>query len=135
MEVSVRLGSVLIARSHRCLRVLETGSPPTYYIPPENVERRLLEANGERSRCEWKGEAHYWDLEVERDARSRVAWSYPEPFAEFLRLADHLAFYPSRVECFVGSIRAQPQPGRFYGGWVTPELVGPFKGEPGTENL
>jgi len=135
VEVSVRFGAIEIARSSRCLRVLETGSPPTYYIPPDDVERSLLEPAEGRSLCEWKGEAHYWDLAGVSHGPPRVAWSYPEPFPEFRRLADHLAFYPSRLECFVGSARAEPQPGGFYGGWVTPELVGPFKGEPGTGNL
>jgi uncharacterized protein (DUF427 family) len=134
-EVSVRYGAIEIARSSRCLRVLETGSPPTYYVPPEDVAGQLLQPTGGRSRCEWKGEAHYWDLTFASHGSSGVAWSYPEPFPEFLRLAEHLAFYASRLQCFVDSIRAYPQPGRFYGGWVTPELVGPFKGEPGTEAL
>lgn len=135
VEVSVRFGAVEIARSSRSLRVLETGSPPTYYVPPDDVERQLLEPAGGRSRCEWKGEAHYWDLRGAGRGLPRVAWSYPEPFPGFRELADHLAFYPGRLECFVGRIRARPQPGGFYGGWVTPELVGPFKGEPGTGNL
>ena len=135
-EVHVRAGGTEIARSRRVLRVLETGNPPTYYLPASDVHGGLLSpspAGG--SRCEWKGEAQYWDLGLETEQRPRVAWSYPSPFPEFERLKNHFSFYPGRVGCFVGSVRALPQPGGFYGGWITPELVGPFKGEPGTQSL
>ncbi len=80
------------------------------------------------------GEAHYWSLDLDGSELENAAWSYPEPFPEFERLRDHFSFYPALVECRVGSNRALPQPGGFYGGWVTPELVGPFKGAPGTED-
>jgi len=135
VEVSVRHESQQIAQTRSCLRVLETGSPPTYYIPGPDIEPGLLRPATDRSLCEWKGDAHYWDLALGRGERLQVAWSYPEPFPEFERLRDHFSFYPSRVECRVGSIRAESQPGGYYGGWVTPELTGPFKGEPGTESL
>jgi uncharacterized protein (DUF427 family) len=112
------------------VRVLETASPPTFYIPPDDVEReRLVPVRG-RSHCEWKGEARYWALEPDGEP---VAWSYPDPYPEFAVIRDWLAFYPGRVECRVDGERVRPQPGRFYGGWITDELVGPFKGEPGSE--
>ncbi len=135
VEVCVRAGDSEIARSRRCLRVLETGSPPTYYIPVADVERGLLTPAANRSWCEWKGEARYWDLDLAGEQRLHVGWFYPTPFPEFNRLRDHFSFYAGRVDCFVGSVRALPQPGGLYGGWITPELVGPFKGEPGTEFL
>ncbi len=134
-EVTVRLGDTLLARTTRCLRVLETASPPTYYLPPEDVQRELLQAAPERSHCEWKGLAHYWDLVHDGETLRGVAWSYPEPFPEFAALADHLAFYPTVLDCRVGDARVTPQPGGFYGGWITPDLVGPFKGEPGVPAL
>jgi uncharacterized protein (DUF427 family) len=134
-EVCVRADGFAIARSSRCLRVLETGSPPSYYVPGDDVERSLLRPAARRSRCEWKGETRYWDLHLAGERRLHVGWSYPTPFPEFTRLRDHFSFYPGRVDCFVGPVRALPQPGGFYGGWITPELVGPFKGEPGTESL
>jgi uncharacterized protein (DUF427 family) len=134
-EVSVRAGDLTIARSQQCLRVLETGGPPTYYLPAADLALDLLRPSGARSRCEWKGEARYWSLDRDGSQLENAAWSYPAPFPEFERLRDHFSFYPALVECRVGSIRALPQPGGFYGGWVTPELVGPFKGEPGSESL
>ncbi len=132
-EVAVIVGAVEIARTSRSLRVLETASPPTFYLPPEDIAREYLAPANGVSRCEWKGEARYWDVVLEDRRLVRAAWSYPDPFSDFERLRDHVAFYPSRVECYVDGIRVEPQPGRFYGGWVTPELVGPFKGEPGSE--
>ena len=134
-EVCVALGDVELARSRSCLRVLETASPPTYYIPPADVAlTHLVEAPGS-SWCEWKGEARYWSLAAEGREPVVVGWSYPEPFPEFRRLRNHLSFYPARVECSVGGVRVLPQPGGFYGGWITPDLVGPFKGEPGIDGL
>jgi uncharacterized protein (DUF427 family) len=120
-----------LARTHHALRVLETASPPTFYLPPEDVQRdRLVPVPG-RSFCEWKGEAVYWALAAAPDA-GPVAWSYPAPREPFAALRDRLAFYPGRVACRVDGERVRPQPGEFYGGWVTDDVVGPFKGEPGT---
>ncbi|NNL64776.1 MAG: DUF427 domain-containing protein [Myxococcales bacterium] len=133
--VEVRFGEHRIARSERALRVLETGGPPTCYLPPDDVDRSVLEATPQRSRCEWKGEARYFDLVLDGARHEAVGWSYPEPFAEFEALRDFLSFYPARVACFVDGVRVAPQPGGFYGGWVTPEFVGPFKGEPGVGGI
>jgi uncharacterized protein (DUF427 family) len=132
-EVLVRLGAIDIGRTRRALRVLETASPPTYYLPPEDVRREHLEPAAGTSVCEWKGAARYWTV-VTPDARlERAAWSYPEPLAGFEAIRDFVSFYPGRLECFVDGVRVEAQPGRFYGGWVTPDLVGPFKGEPGSQ--
>ena len=132
-EVIVRVGAVIVGRSVNCLRVLETASPPTIYVPPGDVDRAHLEPAAGASMCEWKGEARYWTVVANGQRLLRVGWSYPHPFAEFEPLADFIAFYPGRLECLVDGARALPQPGGFYGGWITPEIVGPFKGEPGTE--
>lgn len=131
-HVLVRTGATVLADTRRAVRVLETASPPTFYLPPEDVATEHLERAAGSSRCEWKGEAVYWDVLLPGERLERVAWSYPEPFEEFQVIRDWLSFYPARVECRVGGHRVEPQPGRFYGGWVTPELVGPFKGEPGS---
>jgi uncharacterized protein (DUF427 family) len=132
-EVIVRAGDVEIARTSRSVRVLETASPPTFYLPWNNVLRELFEPSSGSTWCEWKGRALYWTIVVDGRRFERAAWSYPHPSPGFADLADRVSFYPSRVECDVGGIRVQPQPGHFYGGWVTPEIVGPFKGAPGTE--
>ena len=121
----------MIADSRRTLAVLETASPPTYYIPEEDIDMALLAGMpGKTSMCEWKGQASYWALKKEKDLP--VAWSYPKPFEEFKALKDHLAFYPQLLDCKVDGMTVRPQPGGFYAGWITPDLVGPFKGEPGT---
>jgi uncharacterized protein (DUF427 family) len=121
-----------IARTLRAFRVLETASPPTFYIPPEDTDMGLLVPARGSSFCEWKGKAIYWAL-ASGEPRVAVGWSYPEPTQPFRAIRDHLSFYPARVECHVAGERVRPQPGAFYGGWITSEIVGPFKGEPGTE--
>ncbi len=131
-EVTVRFGATIIARTRRAVRVLETASPPTFYLPPSNVQMALLRRAEGRSMCEWKGEARYWTVTLPDDELEAVAWSYPNPFPEFAEIRDYLSFYPARLECYVGSHRVHPQPGQVYGGWVTPDVVGPFKGEPGS---
>lgn len=131
-SVEVRLGALLVARSDRCFRVLETASPPTFYLPPQDVDRQLLVPGAGVSHCEWKGAASYWDLATNARVVESVAWSYRNPFAEFAELRDYFSFYPGRLECYLDGERAAPQPGDFYGGWVTSEIVGPFKGEPGS---
>ena len=132
-EIVVRVGDTVIARSTRALRVLETASPPTIYLPPEDVERTRIEPSRGASQCEWKGGARYWTVVTPSRRFERVAWSYPDPLPGFESLRDYVSFYPSRVECYVNGERVRPQPGVFYGGWVTDEIVGPFKGAPGTE--
>jgi uncharacterized protein (DUF427 family) len=137
-RVEVRAGGVDLADSVRALRVLETASPPTFYLPSEDARLDLLVRVDGASECEWKGGAVYWALrgpEVSGGPGSEpVAWSYPSPLAGFEELADHLAFYPGRVECHVAGERVRAQPGGFYGGWITSEIAGPAKGEPGTES-
>ena len=129
----VRAGPIVIARSNRSARVLETASPPSFYLPAEDVQVSLLQLSADRSSCEWKGEATYWNLVLSDSHVEGVAWSYPDPFPEFEDIGGCFSFYPARVECYVNSVRVEAQPGEFYGGWITPELVGPFKGVPGSE--
>ncbi len=132
--VRVEFAGVLLAESDRALRVCETSSPPAYYLPPEDVRRDLLEPFEHRTLCEWKGLATYWSLRVGERVAREAAWSYPDPDPAYAALRDHFAFHAGRVDaCRVGGERVTPQPGAFYGGWITPELVGPFKGEAGSE--
>lgn len=129
-RVEVRAGGRVIADSTHTVRVCETASPPTFYIPPADLRwNALVEAPGQ-TYCEWKGSAVYWALAAEPD--TPVAWAYPKPKRAFRRLRDYVCFYPGRVECRVDGVRVQAQQGGFYGGWITPEIVGPFKGDPGT---
>lgn len=128
--VEVRDGATAVARSKNCIRVLETASPPTFYIPLADVIRNLLVETEGRSFCEWKGAARYWALK--RDPDNAIGWSYPDPRRPFEALKDYIAFYPGRLDCFVDGEQVKPQAGRFYGGWITSDILGPFKGEPGT---
>lgn len=131
-RVVVRAGGLVVADTIRALRLLETASPPTFYLPADDVLTELLQPAGAGSRCEWKGEARYFDV-VTTDGRwSRVAWSYPSPFAPYEDMVDAVSFYPGELECTVDGERVRPQPGGFYGGWVTSEIVGPVKGAPGS---
>ena len=130
---------VIVADSIRALRVLETSHPPVYYIPPSDIRMEFLKpVAGRRSFCEFKGSARYWSVDVsaENSAASMAesaAWSYENPMPKFAALAGHLAFYASRVsECYVDDERVAAQPGDFYGGWITSDIAGPFKGGPGT---
>lgn len=133
-RLRVVLGGVVVAETHRGIRVLETSHPPVYYFPPEDVlPGALREARG-TSLCEWKGVARYWDVQGGGVLRPRAAWSYPAPLPGYEALRDHVAFYPGPMdECTVDGVRAKAQPGGFYGGWITPDVAGPFKGGPGTE--
>jgi uncharacterized protein (DUF427 family) len=131
-EVVVQMEGFLLARSVRTLRVLETASPPTFYIPLADIQSACLRAAGGSSRCEWKGQSRYWSVMVNGALLEAVAWSYPEPLPGFEAIRDHLSFYPARLQCTLAGTRVHPQPGSFYGGWVTPDVVGPFKGEPGS---
>ena len=130
-QIVVRAGERTIANTSAAIRVLETASPPTFYLPPEDVDLTLLVPAPGSSVCEWKGKARYWSL-ASSPEHETVAWSYSEPTAAFESIRDYIGFYPGRVECFVDGERVRPQPGQFYGGWITNEVVGPFKGEPGT---
>ncbi len=131
--VVVEFAGQQIARTTRALRLLETSHPPTYYLPPEDVRREHLVPAPSASHCEWKGAARYWSIRIgERESR-QAAWSYPDPVATYAALKDHFAFYASRVDaCYIDGERVTPQPGDFYGGWITRDVVGPFKGAPGT---
>jgi len=127
------LGGVKIADTTAAYRVLETSHPPTYYLPRGAFLPGVLQAAGGGSVCEWKGEASYWTLLAGGHVAPEAAWSYERPTPAFAAIAGHLAVYAGRVdECRVDGVRVTPQPGGFYGGWITPDVVGPFKGEPGS---
>ncbi len=134
-RVRIEHGGEVIAESTRALRVLETASPPTVYVPREDVRTDLLRsADGRHTVCEWKGRADYHHVETPGGFAEAAAWSYPDPRPGFESLRDHFAFYAGRVDaCWLDDERVRPQGGSFYGGWVTDEIEGPYKGEPGTE--
>ncbi len=132
-QILVNYQGKTIADSRDSLVVLETASPPTYYIPKCDIDMSaLVKIPGKSSICEWKGNAIYFALKsmINRP----VAWSYPIPFLEFSALKDHVAFYPQHLNCYIDREEVEAQASEFYAGWITSDLVGPFKGKPGTEH-
>jgi uncharacterized protein (DUF427 family) len=133
VQLRVIVDGAVLAETTRGLRVLETAGAPVYYFPRSDVRMERLADSPHTSFCEWKGSASY--LTYDHDGRhiDNIGWTYLEPLAGYGEIRDHVAFYAGRVdEAWVGDEQATPQPGRFYGGWVTSRIVGPFKGEPGS---
>ena len=132
-HVRVVFNGEVIADTNRAKRVLETSHPPSYYIPKEDINLDALSKTERTTMCEFKGRAAYWTVRVGGEEVANAGWSYPNPVKGYEALKDHITFYPSRVEaCFVGDERVQAQEGDFYGGWITSDIVGPFKGGAGT---
>jgi uncharacterized protein (DUF427 family) len=131
-HVVIRLGEVMIADTHDAVRVMETSHPPSWYLPPSGIDMSLLRPAPGRSLCEWKGQADYLSVVVGDLTLEKVAWRYRDPVPAFEMIRDHIAFYPRDLECTVDGLRVLPQPGGFYGGWITPDVVGPFKGAEGS---
>ena len=125
--------SLIVAETRDAVRTIETSHPPTYYFPRADVHATLVRSPRTGSMCEWKGAAVYFDVSVGGEVLREAAWSYPQPTAAFASIAGHIAFYAEPFDgCFVDGERVTPQPGGFYGGWITSDLAGPFKGVPGS---
>jgi uncharacterized protein (DUF427 family) len=133
-RVRVELGGAVLADSSRALRVLETSHPPAIYVPPGDVDAALVVPGHARATwCEFKGAAEYVDAVVGGRRVASVGWRYPSPSPGYEALRDHVAFYPGRVDAaWLDDERVRAQEGDFYGGWITADLQGPFKGGPGT---
>ncbi len=124
----------VVAETRRAIRTIETSHPPTYYFPREDVHAIVTRSPRGGSFCEWKGSAVYFHVTAAGVTLHEVAWSYPKPTAAFASIAGYLAFYTAPFDgCFVDGERVRPQPGGFYGGWITSDLAGPFKGVPGSQ--
>jgi len=132
-HIQIIFNGVAIVDTKRAKRVLETSHPPVYYIPPEDIQMEYLEASPRTTFCEWKGQGAYYNLVVGDKRVDHVAWYYPEPTPAFASMQNYVAFYPRPMDvCLVDGEQVQPQPGEFYGGWITSDIVGPFKGEAGS---
>ena len=133
-RVRIEFGGVTIVDSTGALRVLETSHPPVIYVPPQDITAGALQPSTHRQTfCEWKGMATYFDVVAGDDIAPAAAWTYREPVPAFADLRDHVAFYPERMgACYLDDERVEGQPGDFYGGWVTAEISGPFKGAAGS---
>ncbi len=134
-HVRVVFNAVVIADTRLAKRVLETSHPPVYYIPIEDIQTANLLRTSRATFCEWKGSASYYTVAVNGREAQYAAWYYPEPSLEFASIKNHIAFYPSKMDaCYLNGELVRSQPGDFYGGWITSEIIGPFKGDPGTSN-
>lgn len=132
-RIRVECDGITLVDSVNALRMLETSHPPVYYIPSTDIQLQFLRQSERVSWCEWKGQAGYVHLQTPERLIENVAWFYPNPSPSYANLRQHYAFYAPKVDaCFVGDEQVQPQPGDFYGGWITSHIVGPFKGGPGT---
>ena len=131
--VRIEFAGRMVAATDAAFRVLETSHPPVYYLPRAAFTCCTLEPARGGSFCEWKGAARYWTIRAGDRVAERAAWSYPDPAPAFAAIRDHLAVYAGAMDrCYVGDEAVTPQPGGFYGGWITSGLRGPFKGGPGS---
>jgi uncharacterized protein (DUF427 family) len=132
-HLKILLAGRTIAETRRGIRTIETSHPPSYYFPPDDITPSLLRPATGSSFCEWKGHAAYFDVRSNDVVREAAAWSYPNPTEPFAIIRDYVAFYAAAMDaCFVDGERVEPQPGGFYGGWITSAVAGPFKGVPGS---
>jgi uncharacterized protein (DUF427 family) len=134
VHLMIKHRGVIVADTRRSIRTLETSHPPSYYVPPDAIARGVLRRAEGSSLCEWKGAAVYWDVLIDDLVVPRAGWSYPDPSPRFAMLRDHhVAFYAAPFDCCsIDGETVVPQPGQFYGGWITSGVVGPFKGVPGS---
>ncbi len=132
-QIKIIFNGVAIAESQRTYRILETSHPPVYYIPPEDVKMAYFSPTPRQTFCEWKGVAKYYAIAVGDKTIPNAAWYYPDPTPSFAAIKNYIAVYPSLMDaCYVDGERVKAQEGDFYGGWITKDIVGPFKGGVGT---
>jgi uncharacterized protein (DUF427 family) len=132
-RLRVDFAGITVADTCRAYRVLETSQPPAYYFPPDDVMTEHLAPATHRTFCEWKGQARYYDVHVDDRVARQAAWSYDHPTDGFASITGYFAFYPQRVDaCRVDDEIVRANEGDFYGGWITSNIVGPFKGGAGT---
>ncbi len=132
-HIQIVFNGVTLVDTHRAMRALETSHPPVYYIPPEDIAMEYFTPTSRKTYCEFKGNASYYTISVNGKSLPDGAWYYRQPSKGYERMANYVAFYPGKMDaCFVNEEKVQAQPGDFYGGWITKNIVGPFKGGPGT---
>ncbi len=135
LYLRVYFGGLLLAETKKAFRVIETSHPPVYYFPPEDVQMNYLYPSSRRTFCEWKGQACYYTIKTPDKEVRNAAWYYPHPNPGYSSITNYIAFYPQLMDqCFVEDELVKPQPGNFYGGWITSNLIGPFKGEAGSDH-
>jgi len=132
-HIVVELDGIVIADTNASMRVIETSQPPAFYIPRAHIAMEHLIPTRTHTYCEWKGQASYFTVQAGNTVRTDAAWTYPEPLPGFDAISGHVAFYAQLMDrCFVDDEQVESNAGLFYGGWITSNIVGPFKGGPGT---
>lgn len=132
-RIRVIFNGVTLIDSQHTYRILETSHPPTFYIPQDDAKMEYFTRTNRRTICEFKGGALYWTIQVGDKIAENAAWCYPDPTSDFAVIKDYVALYPGKMDaCYVDDEQVQAQKGDFYGGWITSEIVGPFKGGSGT---
>ncbi|GAP99220.1 DUF427 domain-containing protein [Leptolyngbya sp. NIES-2104] len=132
-RIQIVFNEVTIVDTVKAMRVLETSHPPTYYIPPDDIGQHYLIPSNRSTFCEWKGQGSYYSVKVGEKIAVDVAWYYSSPTPNFQAIENYVAFYAAPMDaCYVDGEKVIPQPGQFYGGWITSDVVGPFKGETGS---
>ncbi|MEH1885432.1 DUF427 domain-containing protein [Nostoc sp.] len=132
-SIRIIVNSIVLAQTSKAKRVIETSHPPSYYIPSEDIKLEYLIETPKKTWCEWKGKCQYYDISVGDRYINNAAWRYFDPSPDFVTIQEYYAFYPSLMDaCYVNDRLVMSQPGDFYGGWITTDIVGPFKGSPGT---
>lgn len=132
-HIYILFNGIIIADTHASKRLVETSHPPVYYIPPQDVHQEYLRQSSRGSWCEWKGQAGYYSIIVNDKQANDAAWFYPNPAPAYNAIKDYVAFYPGLMDaCYIDDEKVEPQPGGFYGGWITKNIIGPFKGASGT---
>jgi len=132
-HIRVLFGGLVIAETRASIRILETSHPPVYYVPPTDIRMEFLKKSGPTTSCEWKGTASYISIHTEVRTTERAGWYYSHPQSPYEPITHYIAFYPALMDaCYVDDELVLPQPGGFYGGWITSKIQGPFKGGPGT---
>ena len=127
-RIRIEFAGVTIADSTSAIRILETSHPPGYYLPLEDIDVSVLQPRSRTTFCEFKGVANYYDVVVGDRMAKGAAWFYASPSPGYEQIKDYVAFYPGKMDrCWVDDDMVEPQPGSFYGGWITPEISGPFK--------
>ncbi len=132
-RIEILSGSKKLADTTDSWRILETSHPPVYYLSPSNIDMTFLKLTDHVSYCEWKGLAQYYNIRIGERTIEHAAWTYPDPVPAYGAIKDHVAFYAHLMDaCYIDGVAVIPQPGNFYGGWITPGIIGPFKGGPGS---
>ena len=123
----------IILDTNQAWRIMETSHPPTYYLPKQDFLPEVLRGAPGISFCEFKGSARYFNITFNGKTAPRAAWEYPHPNKAYRALKDHVAVYAHLMDtCYVNDEMVHAQEGDFYGGWITANIVGPFKGGAGT---